>query len=147
MAKHQARINTSFGQIIVGFDEQEDLSKALEAAPNWIKAINDNSARLQIESKVITGFEDLYVAGPAGVPRLLKHPKKKSDIVRLALFLAPQPLEMKQWQEASGVSNPLAYVKQQDVIRSAEGRYSLEAAARSYVLDKVIPALRAGAES
>ena len=78
---------------------------------------------------------------------MLKHPKKKSDVVRLALFLASRPLDMNQWQEASGVSNPLAYVKKEDVIRSKEGRYSLEAGARSYVLNKLIPALRSNDDS
>jgi hypothetical protein len=138
----QARIKTNFGDLTILFDNENDLKDALENASKLAEIINEKAASLGILPETITGFEDISSIGSNGVPRLQKHPKKKSDTAKLVLFLASKPLDMNQWKEATGISNPLAYVNKGDLIKNPDGRYSLEASARIYVIEKVIPSLR-----
>jgi hypothetical protein len=142
MARFQVRLNTAYGELTLAFDSEAELQQAIQEVPALIKVLGDAGPLLQVERKAPSGFEDLCTIDHEGLPRLLKHPVKKSDVVRLILFLAPRPLTAKQWQDASGVSNPIAYVAKKDLLKGSDSRYSLEAAARTYVVNKVIPTLR-----
>lgn len=144
MSRFQLKLNTQVGELTVSFDSDEELKKSLGEVPGLLQTLAGSAPELQVERKPPSGLEDLCSIDPSGAPRLLKHPRKKSDAVRLTLFLAVKPLTLKQWQDSSGVSNPLAYLAKKDLLRDSEGRYSLESGARAYVLNTVIPSLRSG---
>jgi hypothetical protein len=144
LPRFQLRFSTQVGELTVVFDSDEELKKSLQEVPGLIQTIAGVASELQVERKPPSGFEDLCSIDPTGAPRLLKHPKKKSDVIRLALFLALKPLTLRQLQDSSGVSNPTAYVAKKDLLRDSDGRYSLESGARAYVLNTLIPSLRSG---
>ncbi|MBS7631872.1 hypothetical protein KEJ47_09970 [Candidatus Bathyarchaeota archaeon] len=73
--------------------------------------------------------------------RLLKFPKARRDILRLALFLSPTPLNSAQLKQITGVNNPPAYIGK-DFIANPDGTYTLSSEGMAEVTNRIIPSLR-----
>jgi len=143
MPTFRARLNTVFGNIEIGFDDEKELDDRLRRSREFAKQIADQASDFVVLSKQEGDpFGDLRSVSPDGKLQLLKIPKSKGDIVRLVAFLASRPPTCTELIEASGVSNPLAYVKKGELVKDDGGRYTLEAKAKQHVVNKLLPILR-----
>lgn len=146
MTNFEARIRMKFGEIGIHFDNKEDLEKKLTDIQQYLSIIEKQKFVIPAvpERKVIPGLESIYTITAEGFPKIRKYPEKKSDIIKLALFLSEVPLSVEQITVVGGVKNPLAYVKEDDLVKLSDGRYILEAEERAYVSSKLIPELLKG---
>src|SRR6266550_9612607 len=136
MASFRARLNTAFGNIEMEFDDEKELDERLRQSREFARRITEQASDFVVLSKREGDpFGDLRSVSPNGRLQLLKIPENKGDAIRLAVFLAPQTPTMAELIEASGVSNPLAYLKKGELIKDDKGRYALEAKTRQLVVN------------
>jgi len=143
MPDYEARIKTKVGEFTVHFNDKSDLESKLAQIPEFASTIENSigSILLKEPEKTLFEYSDICVMGPSGLVKLLKYPKKPRDIMRLALFLSPNPLNVAQLKEITGVDNPLANTGK-DFTAKADGTYSLDEDGRRRVVEKIIPSLR-----
>ncbi len=148
MPDYEARVKTKFGEFIIHFSNKADLEKKLSQIPELTATIERaiGSTLAKEPEKVIQGLESIYTFGSDGLVKLLKYPKKKSELVRLALFLSPIPLTPVQLKSITGEHNPAAYMTTKDFIENPDGTYTLSSDARAEVVGKTIPFLKAQKE-
>jgi len=138
------RIKTKFGELIIHFTDRADLEKKLSQVLELTRTVEKSIGPILVKKleKVIHGLEDIYMIGSDGLVKLLKYPKQKVALLRLALFLSSAPLTPTQLKQITGVDNPLAYMGGKDFIANPDGTYSLSSDARAEVANKIIPSLR-----
>jgi hypothetical protein len=143
MPDYEARIKTKFGEITVHFTDKADLEKKLSQVTDFGETIEKTIGSIMAKEpeKVVSEFADLYTIGADGLIRLLKYPKKKAQLLRLAAFLSPKALSPIQLKQITGVNRPLDYMKEH-FDRNADGTYSLKAEGKTDVMNKIIPSLR-----
>jgi len=144
MADYEARIRTKVGEFTVHFGDKADLEKKLAQVPEFVSTIESSLGTILVKEleRVIPGLEDIYSHAPDGTIKLLKLPKQKTDLLRLAAFLSPTPFNVTQLKHITGVDNPKAYIGK-DFTPNSDGTYSLSSEGREEVANKIIPALRA----
>lgn len=147
MSDYEARIKTNLGEFIIHFTDNEDLKKKLLQIPEFKKTIEESIGSILVKEseKVIQGLEDIYTFGSDGMVRLLRYPKKKSELMKLALFLSSAPLTPVQLKNITGEHNPAAYMTTKDFIANADGTYTLSSETRAEVVNELIPSLRTSA--
>jgi hypothetical protein len=142
MSDYEVRIKTRFGELTGRFSDRADLKKKLEQVPQLASTIEKQIGPIVKEpEKVIPEYSDIYTIGSDGSVKLLKYPKKKTALLRLASFLSPTPLTQAQLKQITGVDNPLAYMGE-DFIDNPDGTYSISSEARTEVANKIIPSLK-----
>ncbi len=143
MSDYEAKIRTKFGELTIHFKDKADLEAKLSQVSELTATIERQigSILLKEPEKVLAGYEDIYSMGPDGTIKLLKFPKKKTDLLRLAAFLSPASLTPSQLKDLTGVNKPLDYMGD-EFTRNADGTYNLGSEARSDVANKIIPSLR-----
>jgi len=143
MSEYEAKIRTKFGELIIHFKDKPDLEAKLSQVNELTTTIEKSIGPILAKEpeKVIPGLDDIYIFGPEGLIKLLKYPKKKTDLLRLTAFLSPVPLKPIQLKQITGVNRPTDYMGK-DFIANPDGTYSLSADARTDVTDKIIPSLR-----
>ncbi len=143
MSDYEAKIRTKFGELTIHFKDKADLEAKLSQVNELATTIEKQIGSILVKEpeKVLPGHEDLYSIGPDGSIKLLKFPRQKSAISRLAAFLSPNPLTATQLKQITGVGNPLAYLGK-GFNANPDGTYSLSAEARAEVTSKIIPSLR-----
>jgi hypothetical protein len=143
MSDYEVRIETDLGEFTIHFTDNEDLRKKLSQIPEFKKTIEElvGSILVKERAKVLPNLEDIYAIEYDGTIKLLKYPKQKSDVIRLALFLSPVPLSTRAIEKVTGIDNPLAFMKARDFIENPEG-YTISSDARAEVINKIIPQLR-----
>jgi hypothetical protein len=144
MRDYEAKVKTKVGEFTVHFNDKSDLEMKLAQIPEFASTIESKLGAILIKEpeKVIPGLEGIYTNAPDGSIKLLKFPKVKTDLLRLAAFLSPTALNVAQLKQITGVDNPKAYLGK-DFTEDADGAYSLSAEGRAEVANKIIPALRA----
>jgi hypothetical protein len=144
MSEFEARIKTKFGELTVHFTDKPDLEKKLLQVPEFASTIEKIVGPILVKEpeKVIRELEDIYTIGPDGLVKLLKYPKKKATVLKLASFLSHTPLTRDQLKQITGVDNPLAYIGD-DFTANPDGTYSLSSEGRAEVANRIIPSLRA----
>lgn len=145
MSGYEARIKTKVGEFTVHFNDKSDLETKLAQIPEFASTVESKLGTILIKEpeRVIPGLEDIYTIAPDGSIKLLKYPKQKTDLLRLAAFLSPTALNAAQLKQITGVDNPKAYVGK-DFTPNPDDTYSLSSEGRTEVANKIIPALRAG---
>jgi len=145
MSQFEARIKTKFGELIIHFTDKEDLTKKLLQVPEITSTVEQSIGQMLIKepSKVLQGFEDIYAIESDGAIKLLKYPKQKADVLRLALFVSSVPLTPIQLKRVTGIDNPGSCMKAKDFIENPDGTYILSKEAREEVVNVLIPALKA----
>jgi len=144
MSDYEAKIKTKIGELTVHFTDKADLEKKLSQVSEFTSIIEKIVGPILIKEpeKVIPGLEDIYTIAADGSIKLLKYPKQKTDLLRLAAFLSPTPLNRDQLKQITGADNPLAYIGS-DFIANPDETYSLSSDGRAEVANKIIPSLRA----
>jgi len=143
MSDYEARIKTKVGEFTVHFIDKTDLEKKLAQIPEFSATIENSLGSILVKEpeRVIPGLEDIYTIAPDGSIKLLKYPKQKTDLLRLAAFLSPTALNPAQLKHITGVDNPKAYIGK-DFTANSDGTYSLSSEGRTEVTGKIILALR-----
>lgn len=143
MPDFEARIRTKFGELTIHFVDKADLENKLKQVSELSYIIETSLGSMLVKEpeKAVSEFADLYTMGPDGLIKLLKYPKKKAKILRLAAFLSPMSLSPAQLKQITGVSKPLDYMKD-GFDRNSDGTYSLNAGGKTEVTSKIIPSLR-----
>jgi hypothetical protein len=144
MPDYEARIKTKIGEFTVHFSDKSDLEKKLAQIPEFASTIENSIGAILVKEpeKPLLGLEDIYAIAADGSIRLLKYPKQKTDLLRLAAFLSPLPLNPAQLKQITGVDNPKAYIGK-DFTANPDDTYLLSSEGRTEVANKIIPALRA----
>jgi len=144
MTNYQARIRTKFGELVVSFENKEELDQKLKEIRELANYIEQQLLDIIFNepSKPISGLEDIYVPAQDGLPKLLKFPKVKSDTIRLLLFLSPKPLTSDEIRLLTGIDNPPAYMKADDFTQLSDGSYTISPEGRLLVVSKLIPTLK-----
>ncbi len=144
MADYQARIRTKFGELIVSFENREELGQRLKEIRGLANDIEQQLSEFIVKEapKPIAGFEDLYIPTQDGLPKLLKFPQTKSDVIRLLLFLSPRPLASDEIRSLTGIDNPPAYMTASDFTQLPDELYTITPEGRLSVVSKIVPALR-----
>jgi len=144
MANYEARIRTRFGELVIRFENREELAQKLKEAQDLAKDIEAQLAEfIAVEAaKPIVGFEDLYAILSDGSIKLLRFPETKTDVIRLLLFFSPKPLTTDEIRFMTGIDNPLANMKANDFIELPGGTYTISPEGRTIVTSKIIPQLR-----
>jgi hypothetical protein len=145
MSDYESKVKTKVGELTVHFNDKSDLETKLLQIPEFVSAIEDKLGAILVREpeRVIPSFEDIYTIAPDGSIKLLKYPKQKTDLLRLAAFLSPTALNAAQLKQITGVDNPKAYLGK-DFTPNPDDSYSLSSDGRTEVANKIIPALRAG---
>jgi hypothetical protein len=145
MPDYEARIKTKVGVFTVHFNDKAELETKLAQIPEFASTIESRLGAILIKEpeRVIAGLEDIYALAPDGSIKLLKYPKQKTDLLRLAAFLSPTPLNTPQLKQITGVDNPKAYIGK-DFTSNPDDTYTLSSDGRTEVANKIIPALRVG---
>jgi len=143
MPDYEAKVKTKVGEFTVHFNDKSDLETKLAQIPEFASTIESSVGAILVKEpeKVIPGLEDVYAIVPDGSIKLLKYPKQKTDLLRLAAFLSPTALNPTQLKQITGVDNPKAYIGK-DFAANADGTYSLSSEGRTEVTNKILPALR-----
>jgi len=143
MSEFEAKIHTKFGEIVIHFNDKEDLEKKLSCTPELVDLIQKKVDTIlpKEPEKVLSGFEDIYTVGTNGLIKLLKIPKSKTDTLKLVLFLSPISLTYTKLKQITGIKNPSAYM-QKDFISNQDGTYTLTPEGRADVVNRIIPSIR-----
>ena len=144
MSNFEARINTKFGELVVHFNDQNELAARMQDAKEFVQAIESKSADFAIIKEVsVTGLEGICTITPEGLPHIIVYPESDSDKVRLALFASRGPLSTEEITNVTGVKNPTAlrFMKFDEVIRIGD-KLSLSGKGRTIVATKILPTLR-----
>jgi len=142
MATFRTRLDVPFGAIEFDFASEGELIERIQQARDFATKIASLASDFVVSSRQSDDpFSDLRTI-TSGKLKLLKIPGNKGDLVRLAVTLAPSPPTWTELVEATGVSNPAAYVKKGELVKDSNGRYSLEARTRQYVMNELLPSLR-----
>jgi hypothetical protein len=146
MPDFEFRFKTKKGELIVNFNNPEELKEKLDKINEIVKIIDEKTEGMSFETQkeILQGLEDVYTYDADGLIKFLRLPKNisKSNIIRLALFLSPRPLNLKELTKVTGVNNPLAYMGSKHFMKLSDGTYTLKVDGRTYVTSKVIPKLR-----
>ena len=143
MPDYEARIRTKFGELTIHFADKTDLENKLAQVPDLSATIEKGLGDLLVKEpeKAVAEFADLYTVGSDDSIKLLKFPKKKADVLRLAAFLSHKDLTPTQLKQITGVSEPTDYMGS-DFTRNSDGTYSLISEGKTKVTNKIIPSLR-----
>lgn len=143
LSDYEVRLKTKFGDLVLHFDNQEDLEKKLKEAQGFSHTIETYGTGLySMETpKPIPGYEDLYAITVEGGIRLLKLPKKDRDIIRLLVFLSDRSLNSDQIRQMTGIANPLANMGDH-FLKLPDDTYTLTPEGRTEVVSKIVPTLR-----
>jgi hypothetical protein len=144
MSDFEFRFKTKKGELIVHFNNVEELESKLKQIDGIVDFIEKKTVGMQLETQtqVLQGLENSYTYNTDGLVKLLKYPKNKSDIIRFALFVSPKSLNLKELTKITGINNPLAYMGSKHFMKLSDGTYTLEADGRNYVTSKVIPSIQ-----
>jgi hypothetical protein len=138
---NQARIKTEFGELVIEFIDELDLSKKLEQL-NVKKISEIISKKIDIikTHQILEEFKDLYTLDSKGI-RLLRYPDEKTDQIRLALFLAGKPLSPPEIKHATGINKPTAFTGHEGFEKIGKN-ITIDSKTRKLVLEKIIPSIR-----
>jgi len=144
MTNYEARIRTKFGELVVHFDNKEELDQRLKEVQDLTRYAETQLAEFTTveATKPITGFEDIYAVAPEGSIKLLKYPEKKADVIRLLLFFSSKPLSTDEIRSMVGIDNPAAYMTADDFVELPNGMYTISPEGRTVVASKIISQLR-----
>ena len=143
MSDYEVKIKTDIGEFTIHFTNNEDLKTKLLQIAEFKRTIEESIGSIVVKEKpkTLSGLEDVYAIESDGSIKLLKYPKQKADVIRLALFLSPVPLSTKAIEKITGIPNPLSCMKAKDFIENSDG-YTISSEARAEVMNKIIPQLR-----
>jgi hypothetical protein len=156
MAKFEARIKTRFGEIVFNFDSINELKSNIEALD--VNSVSDILWK-KFESVIAKeirqpkpSFEDIYRFSPDGLVELVKVPDSEPATIALVLFAYdPYPVNTEQIARSSGVRNASVILGQpryaQYFDRISVGIYSLSTQGKTWVLEEIVPKLRAKEKS
>jgi hypothetical protein len=146
----EARIKTTFGEIVIPYTNLDDLGKGLADIDSVIKAVEVKVGNiLPLEPRAPKpGLEDIYRFTYSGRVELLGAPGKQTDTVGLVVFAHdPEPVPSAILEQETGVEGVVrnilttgAYKKY--FLRLADGRYTLTPEGKTWVVEQVIPKLR-----
>jgi len=143
----EIKIKTRVGEIVIPFQNIDDLKEKIKDLDVEIieRIVNEKFSRNIVSVPLFYSakeFKDICIFTSDGLPKLIKYPEQKTDIIKLVLFLSNRPLNLSQITQLTGVSNPLAYMSKNHFIQLKDGTYILEADQRKYVSEVLIPCLK-----
>ena len=143
MPDYEVKVKTDLGEFTIHFTDNEDLKKKVAQIAGFKRTVEESIGSILVKEKpkALPGLEDVYAIEADGAIKLLKYPKQKADVIRLALFLSSVPLSTRAIEKVTGIDNPLACMKAKDFVESSEG-YTINSEARAEVMNKIIPQLR-----
>ena len=148
MPDYEARINTKFGELVVHFNDKNELDARLQDINTMNQVIETKTAEFAIlKEGTIAGLEGICTILPSGLPHIITYPEQDSDKIRLALYASARPLTPEEITSVTGVYNPTSFrVFDEEVIKSG-GKFILNGKGRTVVSTKLLPLVRRKLES
>lgn len=145
-------MKTLFGELVVYFDTVEELEKNLKDIDldTLADSINEKLGKVIVREirQPKPGFENIYRFTFNGLVELLKVPDSDPTTIGLVLFAYdPYPASTQQIALSSGVREASVVLGQprnaRYFNRVAKGLYSLTKEGKTWVLEEIVPKLRA----
>jgi len=156
MAKYEAKVKTKFGEIVFNFDSVDELKSNIEALD--VSAVS-NILWKKFESVIAKevrqpkpGCEGIYRFSPSGLVEPIQIPESKADTVALVLFAYhPEPVSTEQVSLSTGIkdvaSSYLTHTSYKKFwSKTQDGKYVLGHEGIEWVLQKIVPKLKAASE-
>jgi len=148
---NEARIKTNFGEIVIPYANLDELKKALDELPNAVTLVQSKTVGLVAAElrKPRPGLENVYEFDSNGRPRLLKKPTKKLALTAMALYASdPEPMSASDLGIVTGIVDVVKSVVGQTLnkkyfVARGDGKYGLSPIGFQWVVDRVVPVLRA----
>jgi hypothetical protein len=146
----QARIRTTFGEIVISYSNVDELTKELEKLPEAIALVQVKTTGLVASEarKPKPGYEHLYEFDSNGRLRLLRKPTKQVALAALALWANdPDPMSPADLELLTGIAEVVKSVLGQTLnkkyfVRRGDGRYGLTPEGFEWVSTIVTPPLK-----
>lgn len=135
-------------EIIIPFENDENLKKELDSLKNTLKIVDEQISDIGIQRTPKPGYEDLYRYNEDGLIELLKIPPTKLDTIILVMFFQhPTPITTESLVAATGIPTSPQYVgnkkKYGELFSDAgRGQYALQQKALDLAVNKIVPELR-----
>ena len=147
---NEARIKTSFGEIVIPYSNLDELKKALDEMPGSISLIQSKTVGLvaTAERKPKPGLETIYDYDANGRLRLLKKPTSGVALAALALYLNdPEQMTAADLESVTGIVDVSSSVIRQTnnkkyFMDKKDGRFGISPDGFQWVANKVIPGLK-----
>jgi hypothetical protein len=151
MAKFEAKIRLKKIEIVIPFENEDDLNQKLNdlSTEKIVKTLEDKFGN--IISKEIRqpkpGLESVYRFTPDGLVELIRVPSNEPKTVALVLYAYhPESATIEQVSKSSGVKSVsakyLSHISYRDYFeRRSDGTYALSQKGLTWVTTKIIPEL------
>jgi hypothetical protein len=147
MSDFEFRFKIKEGDIVLHFSNTEELKEKLDKLNEIINLINSKLEAIPIkqqseeQKEVLPGLESVYTTTPDGLVKLLKFPNKKSDMIKLLLFVSKRPLKLSEITRSTGITNPVWSMRSKHFQKLTDGTYTLTLDGSRYVALKILPKL------
>jgi hypothetical protein len=149
----QARIKTTFGEVVIPYSDVDELARELEKLPKVVALVQSRTGSLvpSESRKPRPGDEALYEFDASGRLRLLKKPNKQVALAALALWANdPEPMAPNDLELVTGIPDVVRSVLSQTnnrkyFVRRDDGRYGVSLEGFEWVTRKVAPSAKTGA--
>jgi len=146
----EARIKTSFGELVIPYADLDELTRALEDVPKAVALVQSRTTGLVPSEgrKPKPGFEHIYEFDANGKPRLLKKPGVKVALAALALYASdPDAMTPSEVELVTGISEIVKSVLGQTknrryFVQRPDGKYGLSPTGFAWVSKKVADSLK-----
>ena len=145
----EARIKTSFGEIVIPYTSLDELEKALAEMPRAVEIVRSRVAGVVPTEarKPKPGCDGMYDFDSNGRLRLLKKPKVKVALAALALYANdPDPMAVGDLEVVTGIADIVKSVLGQTLNKkyfAQHGdRYGLSPEGFEFVTKKVLQGLK-----
>lgn len=146
----EARIKTSFGEIVIPYSDLDELKKGLEKLPEAISLVQAKTTGLVASEgrKPKPGYEHLYEFDSNGRLCLLKKPGKKVALAALALWSNdPEPMSASDLELTTGIPDVVKSVLSQTLnkkyfVQRPDGKYGISPQGFDWVAKKIAPSLK-----
>lgn len=145
-------IRKGSAEIVIPFENEDDLKKKLDEIPSTIKVLEEKLGKLEVVRKPKVGFEDLHRFTEDNLVELSKVPPSNLDTIILAMFFNhPNLMKSEDLERATGISSVADYLtktKYKKYFQQHErGVYSLLKPAIDLAVNQIIPKLRETTQS
>lgn len=109
----EAKVNTSFGEILISYNNIEELQASLAGLEEQIKLISEATKKIVPQAQRLpkNSYENAYRFSPSGSVELMYIPPVSLHLVAFAMFAYyPEPVTTAELEKVTGISDIVSKV-------------------------------------